>query len=103
MAQFVPPTQPVTLSHQLPTSIPLPVLPAIEAAKRLAAFSAVDRHIGLEHKVIGIGSGSTVPYCVDRIVAQGKEANRGRVFVPTGKLIPVSFQKGSTLMARFPE
>ena len=48
---FVPPSQPVTDGKQLPTSMPLPVLPAVEAAKRLAAFAAVDRHIGLEHHV----------------------------------------------------
>lgn len=56
----------------------------MEGAKRLAAFAAVDRHVGLEHKVIGIGSGSTVPYVVDRIVAQGPKANKARVFIPTG-------------------
>ncbi|ORY25342.1 ribose 5-phosphate isomerase A-domain-containing protein [Naematelia encephala] len=84
LANFVPPTQPVSAGRQLPTSVPLPVLPAVEAAKRLAAFAAVDRHVGLEHKFIGIGSGSTVPYVVDRIVAQGPEANRHRVFIPTG-------------------
>ena len=89
--QFIPPSQPVTPGKQLPTSIPLPVLAGVEAAKRLAAFSAVDRHIGLEHKVIGIGSGSTVPYCVDRIVAQGTAANRQRVFVPTGRFECLTF------------
>ncbi|KAK4688432.1 ribose 5-phosphate isomerase A, partial [Tremellales sp. Uapishka_1] len=81
---FTMPTQPVGLGNQLPTSIPLPVLPAVEAAKRLAAYAAVDRHVGLEHKVIGVGSGSTVPYVVERIVAQGLAANQGRVFIPTG-------------------
>ncbi|WVQ83844.1 ribose-5-phosphate isomerase [Cryptococcus sp. DSM 104549] len=81
---FVPPAQPTTPGKQLPTSIELPVLPAVEAAKRLAAYAAVDRHIGLQHKVIGIGSGSTVPYVVDRILAQGLEANKDRVFLPTG-------------------
>lgn len=35
--------------------------------------------------MIGIGSGSTVPYVVERILAQGKEANRDRVFIPTGE------------------
>ena len=35
-------------------------------------------------KIIGIGSGSTVPYVVERIVQQGKEANKERVFIPTG-------------------
>lgn len=81
---FVPPTQPVGPGNQLPTSVPLPLLPTVEAAKRLAAFAAVDDHIDLDQKIIGIGSGSTVPYVVDRIVAQGLEANKGRVFIPTG-------------------
>ncbi|WRT65133.1 ribose-5-phosphate isomerase [Kwoniella shivajii] len=81
---FIPPSQPLTPGKQLPTSVELPVLPAVESAKRLAAFAAVDRHIGLQHKVIGIGSGSTVPYVVDRIVAQGFQANKDRVFIPTG-------------------
>lgn len=104
--QFVHPTQPVQPgSNQLPTSKPLPVLAGVEAAKRLAAFAAVDRHISRKDKVctlgvcppaptrlnssqlIGIGSGSTVPYVVDRIVAQGAEANAGRIFVPTGEYI----------------
>ncbi|CDZ98205.1 ribose-5-phosphate isomerase [Phaffia rhodozyma] len=68
-----------------------PTLPAstvqlapIEAAKRLAAFAAVDNHIRKDHKIIGIGSGSTVPYVVDRIKEQGPEANLGRIFIPTG-------------------
>jgi len=56
----------------------------VEASKRLAAYTAVDRHILPQHKIIGIGSGSTVPYVVDRIVEQGIEANKGRVFIPTG-------------------
>lgn len=34
---------------------------------------------------MGIGSGSTVPYVVDRIVQQGVEANKGRLFFPTGE------------------
>jgi len=28
--------------------------------------------------------GSTVPYVVERIVAQGRELNKDRVFIPTG-------------------
>ncbi len=35
-------------------------------------------------QVIGIGSGSTVPFVVERIVAQGPEVNKDRVFIPTG-------------------
>ncbi|KAJ8469506.1 hypothetical protein ONZ51_g8962 [Trametes cubensis] len=61
-----------------------PPTSAVEASKRLAAWTAVDRHILPEHKVIGIGSGSTVPYVVERIVAQGKAVNKDRVFIPTG-------------------
>ncbi|KAF8625697.1 hypothetical protein AX15_005266 [Amanita polypyramis BW_CC] len=56
----------------------------IEQSKRLAAYTAVDNHVKPEHKIVGIGSGSTVPYVVERIVQQGKEANRERVFIPTG-------------------
>lgn len=41
----------MTAGKQLPTSVPLPVLPAVEAAKRLAAYAAVDRHVAVEHKV----------------------------------------------------
>lgn len=94
----------------------------IEASKRLAAWTAVDKHILPEHKVrlnsllrrrqslIGwlleghwhwlwcvklslfprgdaqiCRIGSTVPYVVERIVAQGKELNKDRVFIPTGE------------------
>lgn len=59
-------------------------LAPIEAAKRLAAYAAVDRHVKREHKVIGVGSGSTVPFVVERIREMG--GNEGRVFVPTGEL-----------------
>ncbi|KAI0367294.1 ribose 5-phosphate isomerase [Pilatotrama ljubarskyi] len=78
----------------LTTSTPPPLVPpqskvppplsTVEASKRLAAWTAVDRHIHPEHKVIGIGSGSTVPYVVERIVSQGKAVNKDRVFIPTG-------------------
>ncbi|KIM80104.1 hypothetical protein PILCRDRAFT_822618 [Piloderma croceum F 1598] len=59
-------------------------LSVIEKSKRLAAFAAVDEHLLGEHRVIGIGSGSTVPYVVERIVSQGPELNKARVFIPTG-------------------
>jgi ribose 5-phosphate isomerase len=36
------------------------------------------------------GAGSTVPYVVERIVAQGPEANASRVFIPTGAALPSS-------------
>jgi len=56
----------------------------IEQSKKLAAYNAVDHHVKPEHRVIGIGSGSTVPYVVERIIHQGPEANKGRVFIPSG-------------------
>ncbi|EKM77625.1 hypothetical protein AGABI1DRAFT_86546 [Agaricus bisporus var. burnettii JB137-S8] len=59
-------------------------LSPIETSKRLAAYTAVDHHVKPEHTTIGIGSGSTVPYVVERIVQQGVEANKNRVFIPTG-------------------
>jgi len=62
----------------------LVVTTEIEASKQQAAWSAVDKHILPHHTVIGIGSGSTVPYVVERIVAQGAKVNRNRVFIPTG-------------------
>ncbi|CAK5262253.1 unnamed protein product [Mycena citricolor] len=59
-------------------------LPVLERSKQLAAWTAVDEHVKSEHRVIGIGSGSTVPYVVERIVQLGAEANQERVFIPTG-------------------
>lgn len=85
---------PVDTTPLRPAAVPIPPsesvvalnqkLSVIESSKRLAAWTAVDKHILPEHKVIGIGSGSTVPYVVERIVAQGHELNKDRVFIPTG-------------------
>ncbi|KAK0437821.1 ribose 5-phosphate isomerase A-domain-containing protein [Armillaria borealis] len=68
----------------LKSPIPVGILSVIERSKQLAAWTAVDQHIKPEHRVIGIGSGSTVPYVVERIVMQGYQANKDRVFIPTG-------------------
>jgi len=80
-------TSPTASLTPIPVSKPVDgevKLSVIEASKRLAAWTAVDHHIREEHKIIGIGSGSTVPYVVERIVAQGEAYNRDRVFLPTG-------------------
>lgn len=64
------------VSSSTVTSTPLgPVTVKIEAAKRLAAYAAVDAFVKPEHKVIGIGSGTTVPYVVERIIQQGHDLN----------------------------
>jgi ribose 5-phosphate isomerase A len=57
-------------------------LSAIEKAKRLAAHAAVDDHFPKPAKVVGIGSGSTIIYAVERIL-QLKDLEKV-VFVPTG-------------------
>ena len=57
---------------------PPPPSDPVEAAKRLAAYAAVDRHVKPGMRIVGIGSGSTVPYVVERIVQQGDEENRER-------------------------
>ena len=53
-------------------------LSPIEHAKRSAARRAVDAHVKDHHRVIGVGSGSTVPYVVERILEMGEEVNRRR-------------------------
>lgn len=69
----------VTMRRQV-----LPSLSAVEAAKRAAAYAAVDAHVLPHHMAIGIGSGSTVPYVVERILQQGSKLNARRIFLPTG-------------------
>ncbi|KAM0748670.1 ribose-5-phosphate isomerase [Meredithblackwellia eburnea MCA 4105] len=56
-----------------------------EAAKRQAAYAAVDEHVKDYHKVLGIGSGSTVPYVVERLCQEPHSRdNMDRWFIPTG-------------------
>src|SRR5271169_3993106 len=79
-------------SHSKPPSNPAPVqklvfpdpssLSTIEKAKRLAAHAAVHDHFPRPAKVIGIGSGSTIVYAVEKILQL--EDLENVVFVPTG-------------------
>lgn len=58
----------------------------VEQAKKAAAYKAVDTHFPKDPKVIGIGSGSTVVYVVDRIAELAKKdpsISSKVVFVPT--------------------
>ena len=59
-----------------------PVVDLIEEAKKAAAYRAVDDHFPPNAKVVGIGSGSTVIYVVDRIAQRPDVSNV--IFVPTG-------------------
>ncbi|CDS06971.1 hypothetical protein LRAMOSA09494 [Lichtheimia ramosa] len=54
---------------------------AVENGKKLAAYKAVDEYISANHKVVGIGSGSTVVYAVERILQRPELKNI--VYVPT--------------------
>lgn len=86
-------------------ALQLSPLQGVEAAKRAAAYAAVDNHVSASSEIIGIGSGeshrlfdmntntmltiemmagSTVVYVVERLVQQGKKANEKRWFIPTG-------------------
>ncbi|CAH0054178.1 unnamed protein product, partial [Clonostachys solani] len=56
----------------------------VESAKKAAAFQAVNDHLLPEHRFVGIGSGSTVVYVVDAIVAKGPEFYGPMTFIPTG-------------------
>lgn len=86
MATVAPPTgsNPVVNTVDPGAPLQLKQLEGVEAAKRAAAYASVDTHVKPEHVIIGIGSGSTVPYVVERIVQQGPQVNGKRRFVPTG-------------------
>lgn len=58
---------------------------SLDAAKKLAAYSAVDNHVSTGY-TIGIGSGSTIVFAVERIAQRVK--NEGLEL----KCVPTSFQ-----------
>lgn len=62
----------------------LPKLSTIEAAKRRAAYKAVEDHFLPSHRYVGIGSGSTVVYVVEAIAERGRDVTSKMIFVPTG-------------------
>ncbi|CAH0381724.1 unnamed protein product [Bemisia tabaci] len=55
---------------------------SIEEAKRLAAFKAVDTFIQ-DNTIIGVGSGSTIVYAVERLAELKRTKNLNVVCVPT--------------------
>lgn len=57
---------------------------AVESAKQLAAYRAVDEHFPATARHVGIGSGSTVVYVVDRIAQLPRDRTDHVIFVPTG-------------------
>jgi len=54
----------------------------LDKAKKLAAYQAVDDHVK-DGQVLGIGSGSTVVFAVERIAQRVKDENLKLVCIPT--------------------
>ncbi|KAG9245055.1 ribose 5-phosphate isomerase A-domain-containing protein [Calycina marina] len=63
---------------------PVSALSTVEASKRAAAYKAVEDHFDPSYRYVGIGSGSTVVYVVEAIVAKGPEITSKMRFIPTG-------------------
>lgn len=70
--------------HITTVTMSLAALSIVESAKRLAAYRAVDEHFPTNARYVGIGSGSTVVYVVERIAQFARERTDHVTFVPTG-------------------
>ena len=55
---------------------------SLESAKKIAAIKAVDEHVR-DNLVVGIGSGSTIVYAVNRLAERVKTENLNIVCIPT--------------------
>ncbi|XP_064600461.1 ribose-5-phosphate isomerase-like [Liolophura sinensis] len=64
---------------------PMGLEDTVQKAKRAAAISAVDNHIRCctEQQVLGIGSGSTIVFAVDRLAERVKNEKLNVVCIPT--------------------
>ncbi|XP_058651212.1 ribose-5-phosphate isomerase isoform X2 [Onychostoma macrolepis] len=60
-----------------------------EEAKKLAAYAAVDNHIQ-NNQVVGVGSGSTIVYAVDRLAERVRQEKLNIVCVPTSFQLDVA-------------
>lgn len=79
-----PPVPPAAAGNAVHTGAAYKSLSPIEAAKRRAAYKAVEDHFDTSYRYIGIGSGSTVVYVVEAIVAKGRDVTSKMAFIPTG-------------------
>lgn len=75
----------------------------VEEAKKLAAAQAVDKHLLPSHRYVGIGSGSTVVYVVDAIVAKGADFYGPMTFIPTGSQSKGLIRKAGLTLANLDE
>lgn len=72
----------MTFLHVLSRTSRRTMSSGVEAAKKLAAYRAVDENLPTDAKVVGVGSGSTVVYVAERL---GQHPNKGQfVCVLTG-------------------
>lgn len=55
---------------------------SLQTAKKIAAFRAVDDHV-TNNSVVGVGSGSTVVFAVERLAEKVRDAQLNLVCVPT--------------------
>lgn len=70
----------------------------LEDAKRIAAYRAVDENLNVEvHRVIGVGSGSTVVYVAERLGQYLKDERFSR-FVSKFVCIPTGFQSRNLIL-----
>lgn len=58
------------------------IMCALESAKKIAAYKAVDDYVNNNY-VVGIGSGSTVVYAVERLASRVKDENLKLTCIPT--------------------
>uniref|UniRef100_A0A4W5LBC1 ribose-5-phosphate isomerase n=1 Tax=Hucho hucho TaxID=62062 RepID=A0A4W5LBC1_9TELE len=76
-----------------------------EEAKKLAGYAAVDNHVQ-NNQVVGVGSGSTIVYAVDRLAERVRQEKLNIVCVPTSfQARQLILQHGLTLsdLDRHPE
>ncbi|XP_061700738.1 ribose-5-phosphate isomerase [Syngnathoides biaculeatus] len=76
-----------------------------EEAKKLAAYAAVDNHVQ-NNQVVGVGSGSTIVYAVDRLAARARQEKLNVVCVASSfQARQLIVQHGLTLsdLDRHPE
>lgn len=69
----------------------------VEQAKKKAAYMAVEQHVTAQTKKIGIGSGTTVVYVVERLVSFAKEQNMAPLIC-----VPTSFQAKQLILEHHP-
>uniref|UniRef100_A0A8C5I4E1 Ribose-5-phosphate isomerase n=1 Tax=Gouania willdenowi TaxID=441366 RepID=A0A8C5I4E1_GOUWI len=93
----------VLLTHVCASSVC--VADMAEEAKKLAAYAAVDNHVQ-NNQVVGVGSGSTIVYAVNRLAERVREEKLNIVCVPTSfQARQLILQHGLTLsdLDRHPE